>query len=216
MAMGSLEKPLHQTLLDPQTRKLIVSELWPPPAALPEDSLEELNWDAYFMYYTKQCSHALHNRGRHVLSRSHQDIIDICGLLRHSTKDEIKQRLRAGISSGKMENEDDVLENSINLAARLVSMMDVGVFQYMYSGRPELVWSAGTLSQFLTKHFSQPQVLGDTNIKLEKCFTAFNLNRIAGIKIEWTDNLADHLRMVEGDQKVAVFQHASFLKWQRR
>ena len=54
--------------------------------------------------------------------------------------------------------------------------------------------------------------LGSENVKLEKIFNAGNLGRIAGIEIEWTNNLADHLRVVDEDKKVAIFYHASFLE----
>ncbi|KAF2178669.1 hypothetical protein K469DRAFT_731671 [Zopfia rhizophila CBS 207.26] len=48
-------------------------------------------------------------------------------------------------------------------------------------------------------------------------FTASNLERIAGIQIKLTDNLADHLRMIDKEDKfVAIFHHASFLKRQNR
>jgi hypothetical protein len=34
------------------------------------------------------------------------------------------------------------------------------------------------------------------------------------MEIEWADNLADHLRLTDGDKKVAIFHHASFLECQ--
>ncbi len=54
------------------------------------------------------------------------------------------------------------------------------------------------------------------NVKLEKIFSALNLGRIAGMEIQFTNNLADHLRvMSEDDKKVAIFHNASFLISQR-
>lgn len=41
------------------------------------------------------------------------------------------------------------------------------------------------------------------------------MERIADITIYWTDNLADHLRMVEDDRVVAIFHYATFLARQR-
>jgi hypothetical protein len=52
------------------------------------------------------------------------------------------------------------------------------------------------------------------SIKLEKSFNALNVQRIGGIKIWWTNNLADHLRMMDDDKAVFVFHHASFLEHQ--
>jgi hypothetical protein len=216
--MNALSHPFQKTPIDNQTRDEIIHRLWPrrrsekvPP--------EDLDLDGYFTYYTKQCSHALHDRGRHVMSRTHQDIVDIVKLLEDlSTKNAIKSALRTKVTSLNVskENEEEMLDNSIDLAARLLVMMDIGVFQFSYSGRPELVWKEGSLKCFVTDYFGQPQVLGYENIKLEKSFTAQNLGRIAGIEIEWTDNLADHLRMIDEDKRLGIFRHASFLKWQQR
>ena len=69
---------------------------------------------------------------------------------------------------------------------------------------------------FIDSNFSKPQPDEPTNIKLEKMFTAPNIERIAGIKIRWTDELVDHLRLVEDGRAVVIFRHASFLKWQCR
>jgi hypothetical protein len=52
-------------------------------------------------------------------------------------------------------------------------------------------------------------------VKLDRIFNARNLGRIAGIEVYWTNNLFDHLRLIDEDRKVAVFHYASFLKCQR-
>jgi hypothetical protein len=52
-------------------------------------------------------------------------------------------------------------------------------------------------------------------VKLEKLFNARSLERIGGISIDWTNNLADHLRVKDDRNdkiKVAIFHYASFLK----
>ena len=214
--MALLRDKLQKTPIDAKTRREIVHTLWPPHS---DSELEEeqLDWEAYFTYYTQQCRDALHDQGRHVLPRTHQDVVDIAQLLKEpATRDQMKDYVRSKLTSSNLPNEKEVLENSVDLAARLLLMMDIGVFQYGYSGRPELVWRTGSLRNFVDDHFEDPQVLGDKNIKLENIFTARNLGRIAGIQIEWTDNLADHLRMGDEDKKVFIFGHASFLKWQQK
>ncbi|KAF8854411.1 hypothetical protein BDZ45DRAFT_597067 [Acephala macrosclerotiorum] len=49
-------------------------------------------------------------------------------------------------------------------------------------------------------------------VKLEKIFNARNLEQIGGIKIRWTSNLADHLRMRDDDTAVELFHYVSFLR----
>jgi hypothetical protein len=96
-------------------------------------------------------------------------------------------------------------------------MMDFGVFLYAYSGGSPLRWKDKSIASYINDYFAEPPVLHDESIKSETMFNARNLERIAGIEIEWTDNLADHLRTVGGnDKRVAIFHHASFLWWQQR
>lgn len=92
-------------------------------------------------------------------------------------------------------------------------MTNIGINKYPVSGQSQLIWDAGSLKDFLGRHFDEPQVLSNSNIKLERMFTARNMGRLAGIQIKWTSSLADHLRMIGDDDKlVAIFHHASFLK----
>jgi hypothetical protein len=76
------------------------------------------------------------------------------------------------------------------------------------------MWTSDPLEEFIHAYFNAPRALGQETVKLEKIFNARNLGRIAGIEIEWTNNLADHLRLTDGDKKVAIFHHASFLECQ--
>lgn len=67
------------------------------------------------------------------------------------------------------------------------------------------------MQSFVANNFNAPQALSREHVKLEKVFIGRNLRRIAGINIVWTDNLADHLRMLEHDTQVAIFHHGFFL-----
>jgi hypothetical protein len=53
-------------------------------------------------------------------------------------------------------------------------------------------------------------------VKLDRLFIARNLERIAGLKIVWTDNLSDHLRLMRDDTEVTIYPHASFLEHQKQ
>ena len=118
-----------------------------------------------------------------------------------------------GLYLQNIAEKDDI---SIDLAARLLLMMQFGNLPWAFSGRKELIWTRNSLEEFLHDHFFIQPVLGHDKIKLEKTFNARNLQRIAGIEIEWTNNLADHLRMMNDDKKVAIFQHPSFLEYQQQ
>ena len=93
-------------------------------------------------------------------------------------------------------------------------MIDIGGFKYGVSTARSLNWVTGTLESFLLDRFRPQRTLSHEAVKLEKTFTARNLDRIAGIQIVWTSNLADHLQMIDDDTRVVIFHYASFLEYQ--
>ncbi|ORY17108.1 hypothetical protein BCR34DRAFT_622064 [Clohesyomyces aquaticus] len=169
---------------------------------------------AYWSFYSKECENALHDGGRHTTVRTHRDILDIVKLLKNDTpRGEIRQSLRSKLSKTH-QNEDELLGSSIDLAARLLLMIDFGNLQYGFSGRRQLCWDQGCLRDNLESYFCTPPALGHERVKLERVFNARNLGRIAGVEIVPTNNLVDHLRLTDDDTKVYIFNHASFLKLQ--
>jgi hypothetical protein len=106
-----------------------------------------------------------------------------------------------------------MIDGSIDLTARLLLMMDIGDLKFGFCRQAQLLWIAGSLEGLLYAHFEEPQILNHEHVKLEMIFNARNLVRITGFEIQWTDNLADYLRiMSEDDKKVAIFHQASFLE----
>ena len=167
--------------------------------------------DEYFKYYTVQCDLALHDVGRHATIRTHQDVVQIVGYLRQGcNKDEIAKQLQPELITEGIENREKAIENSIDLACRLLSMIEIGCIDHGFSGRDQLHWSKGSMQQFVHGVF-QPDDHKLDHVKLERTFIARNLPRVARINLVWTDNLVDHLRLMEDDTQVAIFHHASFL-----
>ncbi|KAK1765424.1 hypothetical protein QBC33DRAFT_544269 [Phialemonium atrogriseum] len=193
-----------------KTKEAIASSFWDTPASEITPSL-----DYYFKYYVKQCELiALHEGGSHTSLVEQKDITEIVALLRaHHTRDDIRKKI-ARLTSVSTSN--GTQDYSIDLAARLLLMIEVGNLPWAYSGFRQLEWDKGSLRDFITQYFEETPVLGHDNIKLEKIFNARRLGTIAGMEIIWTSNLADHLRLMKDDKAVAVFHHASFLKRQQQ
>ena len=215
--MTTLNASLNKTQIDAATRSEIIESFWPASGSS-RYRQDEPDWESYFRYYARQCHDALIDQGQHVLARTHQDILDIVRQLEGLTRrDAIKENLRSRLSTRHRPNEDEILDSTIDLAARLHLMVNIAVDNPVISGQAQLKWESGILRDFLNHHFSKPPELGNDGIKLERMFTASNLERIAGIQIKPTDNLADHLRMIDKEDKVvAIFHYASFLKRQNR
>lgn len=174
------------------------------------------NLDAYFVYYSEQCRSALIDRGRHVAARTHRDITNIASYIRNGKqREDIKQTITSKLLTCSSTDNNQIAENTIDLAASLLLMMQFRDLPFGISRWRPLKWTQGSLHDFLKSQWESQPMLKEM-VKLETMFTAPNMTRIAGIRIEWTDNLNDHLKMVGDDTAVMVFHHASFLEMQRQ
>lgn len=174
----------------------------------------DFDLDAYFVYYSEQCRSALIDRGRHVAARTHRDITDIASYIRNGQqREDIKQIITSKLLTCVSLDDDRIAENTIDLATSLLLMMQFRDLPFGISRWRPLKWTHGSLQDFLKSHWESQPMLKEM-VKLESIFNAPNLTRIAGIRIEWTDNLNDHLRMVGDDTAVMIFHHASFLELQ--
>ncbi|KAI0536201.1 hypothetical protein GGR58DRAFT_476170 [Xylaria digitata] len=212
--VSTIDMSLLETPIESHTQAEIRQEFWGSEYSL-QVRRADIDLATFWDYYSKTSALSLHDGGRHVAVRTHRDIIDVVYLLKAGvTRDDIKRRLHSKLKT-KHINEDELLENSIDLAASLVVMCDCGISSHGFSGSTEIQWKCDSLMEFLSKYFGDKPILSIENIKLEKTFKARNFSRIAGLEIIWTDNLVDHLRLTDDDTKVHIFHHASFLEYQR-
>jgi hypothetical protein len=211
--VAPLHQPIQTLCNDRALRSAIVEELWGTPKS---SAHVKTTLDSYFTYYASQCEQYLANRGRNVSARTHADIIKVAKLIsqqlsREDIVNKLKSCSRANLNDP--ENDESPLNGTINLTARLMSMCEVGRLQQYFSGQTSLSWDRGTLAEAIQGHFEAPKL--DGHVRLEKLFNARNLERIGGLKIVWTDNLAEHLQLREDDCVVSVYHHATFLKNQQ-
>jgi hypothetical protein len=213
--MSALEGNLRRRPLTRQTKSDIVQHLWPV-SGISRYGGYDLDWEPYFCYYQNQCEHALHEQGKHVLVRTHQHIVDIACKLEQD-REGIKADLKVLFTTEDMlSNGDEILDNTVDLVARLCVMVNISAYKSTVDESAKFLWDTPNLKNSLRNCFTTTHELNDGNTRFEKTFTAFNMQRIANIEICWTDDLADHLRMVgDDDKKVAIFHHASFLRYQR-
>lgn len=210
--MKDLQCPLNVSPIDRRTKQAIKEQFWPPASLLPYQQ-DALDWEPYFKYYDGQCQVALIDRGRSVMAKTHQDILDLVRLFEEgSTRGSIKEGLKNKLSNPGRPNEDEIIDGAIDLAARLYLMINVAVDTRSISTHTRVEWKTGSLRDCLNTHFSEEQILSDSGLRFEPTFTAANLESIAGIRIVPTDNLADHLRLMDGDCAVAIFCNVSFLR----
>jgi hypothetical protein len=222
---------LHECLADSiplsnATKLAIINSLWPRYQLAQLDDLDHHDWAPYFDYYVNQCHHSLQSQP--IVPRTHQDIVKISYLLRKDVlRENTEQQLRNALEkvNAKRKETDgmdgiEVMENkvssTIDFVARLYFMVNIGASGATFTtGRTKLQWTNGSPYSFLHRQFKPSKSLNDISVRFEKTFTARNIECIAGMTIHWTDNLADHLRMLDAEDKtVAIFHYASFLKHQ--
>jgi hypothetical protein len=107
-----------------------------------------------------------------------------------------------------------MLDGSLKLATRIFAMISIGPLASEISAKHSLPWTQGTFSDAVHDYFNQPPhiELDSKDDVVSKDLTCHSIERMSGIEVLWTDNLLDHLRLVEGDKKLCVFHHASFLR----
>lgn len=169
-------------------------------------------WQPYCLYLKTQCGLALKDQGKHVLIRTPEHIAAVRSLLaEHITREELSTRLRSLLPTNKP-CDLIVIENTIDLIARLCLMINIRSCEFSVARQTPLRWDQGSLQPFLSAHFEKHE-LAHQNISLDRQFIADNLVKIAGFEIEWTDNLVDHLRIIdETGLKVLIFKNIFFLK----
>ncbi|KAM7210297.1 hypothetical protein V8F06_014316 [Rhypophila decipiens] len=170
----------------------------------------------YFESYAKRIQREL-LRGKPSCLQRHADVVRVAKKMMHGhTRDEISRELPTTLG------DDDSIEDAVDLCASLLVMTEIEkqvrnkdpLKSHGISGRSAVFWENGSLQSKLASHFAPDVQLDADNKKLGRVFTARNLSQMSGIEIKWTTNLADHLRLVDHDRAVLIFQGASFLKFQ--
>lgn len=183
----------------------------------PQDKYQEdaIHLDSYFEYFHEQIRLARQNNDcGQICSR-----IKICGIVQRLKAKQHRDMIRKELA---VENDYDqeeygsTIDDAINVASRLWLMVHIGNVGRGVTGQTVIAWRQGCLQEVIVKHFQHQLVLTDT-VKFEKVFNLLNVERIAGVVIQWTPNLVDHLRLRE-DGKLPVlniFHHAAFLEYHK-
>src|SRR2546423_4145258 len=150
--MAFLDDPIHRMPTSHTNALELLTQLWSSDAS-PKSDDKDIDVEAYSTYHKKQCSYALHDGGRHISARTHRDILEIAkDLFKGLSKESTRRQLSSKLADPKPANE--LLDGSVDLTARLISMMDIGVFHYGFSGRKGLVWDQGSLKDFVDGYFN--------------------------------------------------------------
>jgi hypothetical protein len=168
--------------------------------------------DAYFdEWYDQQCGICAHG----VSVNTHGELLRVVSYLRFPNAD--RQSVLGKLSQSQTACKINVAEQkaTIDLAARILLGMSIGSTPscVLLIG-DSLSWIDGSLQSLVSQYFQQSNSTFE-DVKLPRNFTAANIERIAGIKINWTSNLSDHLLLKDAETAeamVLIFHPISFLE----
>ena len=140
----------------------------------------------------------------------------LCEKLKRSKIARMMTTMRSSTGPSYIVRVRETLDDLTVLSTRILTMTPVGQATSSQKLHPTCIlpWNTGSLQNAVHGYFNQPP-----DIPLEAkddiigvSLTFFNIERVSGIKVIPTDNLLDHLLLVDEDRKLCVFHHASFVK----
>lgn len=106
----------------------------------------------------------------------------------------------------------DSCEGMLDFIARCLTLTKIGTLGNEANPRRYVQWQTGGLRGRLAAEFNGTPEQNCDHVRLCKDFDAWAVEAVGAISIKFTDNLADHLLLVEDDTAVLIFHHASFLE----
>lgn len=205
------ESIFSQTPPSPAVIDAFLSLLWPPTGNHhPQQNPDEFG--AYFVYFQQECRQDIANN--HAM-QTYADLALILGIIRGNPSANLTG-IRALIknTNAVLASDERKLSLSIELVVRLWLMVSVKIIMPVYRNDFEvsLPWPDDqSLSDVLRRHISQPTASHLSALdKFSPYFNIVHMRDIAGFRVLWTNNLADHLTM--RGTAIYMFHHVSALK----
>lgn len=170
-------------------------------------------YESFFTQYARLCKLAA-NKDREVEKVTHWHLVEIITLLKNhdSTREEVAATFMQNSVVPRSENLATTL---VDLAAGLWLMLSISKYPGDISYDEPMIWGDHEkLRPFYTSfshHYSSTDL-----VKLPQAFTAAHLEQIVGIKVIWTNNLADHLLLKDDDTKLMLFHQVSILELHKK
>lgn len=192
-ATSALDARLSLMPIEPPLQQAIIRQIF--------QRDHSANLDAYFDWVEEECNAATDQ----VSVQTYREMLHIIPFLQASlSRAEIVTKLHVQC------DDEHLNATSIDLAARIWLTLSIGTLPNTLSPGTSVTWNDGPLSSTVHSLWSLPRL--SDSIKLPKSFHAANIEKIAGIKIGWTSNLVDHLRLEDDDTKVLIYHQLSYLE----
>lgn len=155
----------------------------------------------------------MRQRYNQISVRTHRELLQIIACLQSANQTEDRSATVARLCKNTPLPRE-TLDASISLGARIWLSVSIDSLRHVFTPGRSISWSSRQCLPDVVNNAFNPRSCSASSerLKLHKCFTAANLERIAGIKVQSTSNLADHLSLKDEDTKVMIFHQASFLE----
>ncbi|KAK0633899.1 hypothetical protein B0T14DRAFT_507999 [Immersiella caudata] len=155
----------------------------------------------YYSYYQRQWGGFTARHGAGGTSPTSKDFAEVVEQLKNgASRDKILANLEAKHQGKGCPSQ--ALQDLVDLAACALTMV-----------QPSSAWTSGSLQHFLSIELLEEPTLECEAIKFHNSFDAWHVENLGGIVVEFTDNLADHLRLVNNGGAVLAFHHVSLLQF---
>jgi hypothetical protein len=215
-----LKEPLQKFPISPTVQDALLVKIWEA-SGVPQ-SLAAIDFSTYFDHLSRRIQRFLLDGGCEAILGDYEDLVPIAQRILSPgvTREELTRDLAAAPPKkhGSPTAQRGNIDRAIDLCASLLTMVDVEIRDSPtgLSGSSPLRWEKGPLRVALAAHLTPQTTLQVDNSKLGRLFTARNITRIGGIRIRWTTNLVDHLRLIDDDEAVLIFNCVGFLQFQDR
>jgi hypothetical protein len=208
-----LQLPIFSSdVLSDDVRETLLDKLWPLAVHTlhPPQSLND--FEAYLRLFSQECRPAF--RDQHAIE-SYGDMFFILEIVRGNPVATLAQ-LRALIANANasLAADEQKLSTSIELVVRLWFMINIRITMPSWPHLPytSIPWPDNqSLAAVLHSRVSQPSTTQlTTQGNFFEYFNVFDMRRMAGFRVQWTNDLLDHL-VVKGSS-VYLYYHVSVLK----
>jgi hypothetical protein len=182
-------------------QRKIVSRFW----RKAEDTIKLEEYVSYFLYYNNTCRAlylgAIRTESMAIALQTHEDILDLVGEIwslgaanPNFNRPQLTDLL---VQCGQFKQQPLFkINNSVNLALRLWVTIRIQDIDFSPASRTIQWDDSSSIKDFILRSFPGPRLQGSNALgtMLDSNFTALNLIRICGVRIEWICQLEDHLK----------------------
>jgi hypothetical protein len=147
--------------------------------------------------------------------KTHRDILDVTTTLR-GNRDQKRPVVRQLLNRNHEHQNERSMDHFCDLAIRMWLMINVldADIDLVDDEAPRKPWQEyDSLDDLIKSLFPQSKIELDLKeSRLDPYFTATNLDKICGLRLEWTRCLANHLRLDRRKKVLWVFPYKTFLQ----